>query len=199
MENFRLIMAEVCRFKSMRGFTIVELMMAMAITAILLVIAIPNLIKWKEEHEINGQAQKVYFDMKLAQATAIQSNNNVLVTFDSVKNFYKVHDDTNNNGIEDSKETVKTVNLENNIEFGFNLGLNDVDGNIVTSPIFFGGGNRVIFNSRGQSDNGGSIFLIHMNRVGYTNDRMRSIYLSQITGSVELLKYDLNGRPSPWS
>ncbi|SVB50441.1 uncharacterized protein METZ01_LOCUS203295 [marine metagenome] len=189
----------MCRFRSMRGFTLLELMMVMAITAILLVIAMPNLSKWKEEHEINGQAQKVYFDMKLAQATAIQSNNNVLVTFDSVKNFYKVHDDTNNNGIEDSKETVKTVNLENNIEFGFNLGLHDVDGNVVTSPIFFGGGNKVIFNSRGQNDSGGSIFLIHMNRVGYTNDRMRSIYLSRITGSVELLKYDLNGRPSPWS
>ena len=192
-------MPKVCLFKSMRGFTIVELMMAMAITAILLVIAIPDLIKWKEEHEINGQAQKVYFDMKLAQATAIQSNNNVLVTFDSVKNFYKVHDDTNNNGIEDSKETVKTVNLENNIEFGYNLGLHDVDGNIVTSPIFFEGGNQVIFNSRGQNDSGGSIFLIHKNKVGYTNDRMRSILLSRITGSVNLLRYDLNGSPSPWS
>ena len=105
------------RFKSMRGFTLLELMMVMAITAILLVIAMPNLSKWKEEHEINGQAQKVYFDMKLARATSIQNNNNVLVTFDIVKNIYKVHDDTNNNGIEDLKETVKTVNLENNIEF----------------------------------------------------------------------------------
>ena len=192
-------MGKVCRFKSMRGFTVVEIMMVMTITAILLVIAIPNLLKWKEEHEINGQAQKAYFDMKLAQATAIQSNNNVLVTFDSVENFYKIHDDTNNNGKEDSKESVKTVNLENNITFGYNLGLHDVDGNIVTSPIFFEGGNQVIFNSRGQNDSGGSIFLIHKNRVGYTNDRMRSILLSRITGSVELLKYDLNGSPSPWS
>ena len=189
----------MCRFKSMRGFTLLELMMVMAITAILLAIAMPNLSKWKEEHEINGQAQKVYFDMKLARATSIQSNNNVLVTFDIVKNIYKVHDDTNSNGIEDSKETVKAVNLENNIEFGFNLGLFDVDGNTVTSPIFLGGGNKVTFNSRGQTDKGGSIFLIHRNKIGYTNDRMRSIYLSRITGSVELLKYDLNGRPSPWS
>ena len=78
----------MCRFKSMRGFTLLELMMVMAITAILLVIAMPNLSKWKEEHEINGQAQKVYFDMKLARATSIQNNNNVLVTFDIVKNIY---------------------------------------------------------------------------------------------------------------
>ena len=65
-------------------------------------IGIPNFSKWKEKYEINGQAQKVYFDMMLARSTSVKNNNNVSVTFDVSKNLYKVHDDTNSDSRQNS-------------------------------------------------------------------------------------------------
>tara|TARA_B100001964_G_scaffold54996_1_gene62263 strand:+ start:111 stop:695 length:585 start_codon:yes stop_codon:yes gene_type:complete len=187
------------RFKSVKGFTLVELIVAMAIVAILVSIAIPDFSKWKEGYEISGQAQKVYFDMILARSTSIKNNNNVLVTFEADKNIYKVHNDTDNDGVEDSGEIVKSVNLENNVEFGYNPGLLDVEGDRVSSAISLAGGNTVKFNSRGQARNGGSIFLIHKNDIGISNDRLRSVNILEITGDAEILEYDADGQPGPWS
>mgnify|MGYP001184297097 CR=1 FL=1 len=186
-------------FKPIKGFTLIELLVVIAVAAILMAIAIPNFSKWKEKHEINGQAQKVYFDMMLARSTSIKNNNNVSVAFDVAKNIYKVHDDTDNDGIEDPGEKIKSVNLENNVEFGYKPGLLDVEGNPVTAAIFLGDGSAVTFNSRGQASESGSIFLIHKNDIGSSNDRLRSINILQATGAVEYLEYDREAEPGPWS
>ena len=184
---------------SIKGFTLLELLIVIAIAAVLMAIGVPNFSKWKEKHEINGQAQKVYSDMMLARSTSIKNNNNVLITFDTAKNLYKVHDDTDSDGVEDHGEAVKSVNLENNVEFGYVPELLDIEGNQVTSPIFFGSGNSVTFNSRGQASKGGSIFLIHKNDIGLSNDRLRSINILKATGAVEYLKYDIDAKPTPWT
>ena len=187
------------RFIKTQGFTLLELLIVIAFVAIIMAIGIPNFSKWKEKYEINGQAQKVYFDMMLARSTSVKNNNNVSVTFDANKNLYKVHDDTNNDSVEDQGESIKSVNLENNVEFGYVPGLRDIDGNMVTSPVFLESGNTVTFNRRGQASKGGSIFLIHKNDIGASNDRLRSINILKATGAVDHLKYDIKATPTPWA
>ena len=135
----------------------------------------------------------------LARSTSVNNNNNVSVTFDVSKNLYKIHDDTNSDSVEDQGESIKSVNLENNVEFGYVPGLRDIDGNMVTSPIFMESGNTVTFNSRGQASKGGSIFLIHKNDIGISNNRLRSINILRATGAVEYLKYDIKATPTPWA
>ena len=186
-------------FIKTQGFTLLELLIVIAFVTIIMAIGVPNFSKWKEKYEINGQAQKVYFDMMLARSTSVKNNNNVSVTFDVSKNLYKVHDDTNNNSVEDHGESIKSVNLENNVAFGYVPGLRDIDGNMVTSPIFMESGNTVTFNFRGQASKGGSIFLIHKNDIGISNNRLRSINILRATGAVEYLKYDIKGTPTPWT
>ena len=137
--------------------------------------------------------------MMLARSTSVKNDNNVLVTFNIDKNFYKIHDDTNSDGIEDHGESIKSVNLENNVEFGYVPGLRDIAGNIVTSPVFLESGNTVTFNSRGRASKGGSIFLIHKNDIGVSNDRVRSINILKAAGTVEYLKYDSKAAPTPWA
>jgi len=186
-------------FTQVKGFTLLELLIVISFVAIIMAIGIPNFSKWKEKYEINGQAKKVYFDMMLARSTSVKNNNNVSVTFDVSKNLYKVHDDTNSDSVEDHGESIKSVNLENNVEFGYVPGLRDIDGNMVTSPVFLESGNTVTFNSRGQASKGGSIFLIHKNDIGVSNNRLRSINILKATGAVEYLKYDIKATPTPWA
>jgi len=190
---------KLSNFTQVKGFTLLELLIVISFVAIIMAIGIPNFSKWKEKYEINGQAQKVYFDMMLARSTSVKNNNNVSVTFNIDKNFYKVHDDTNSDGIEDHGESIKSVNLENNVEFGYVPGLRDIDGNMVTSPVFLESGNTVTFNRRGQASKGGSIFLIHKNDIGVSNDRLRSINILKATGAVDYLKYDIKATPTPWA
>ena len=192
-------MKKLSDFTQVKGFTLLELLIVIAFVAIIMAIGIPNFSKWKEKYEINGQAKKVYFDMMLARSTSVKNNNNVSVTFDVSKNLYKVHDDTNSDSVEDHGESIKSVNLENNVEFGYVPGLRDIDGNMVTSPVFLESGNTVTFNRRGQASKGGSIFLIHKNDIGVSNNRLRSINILKATGAVDYLKYDIKATPTPWA
>jgi len=183
--------------KSREGFTLIETIMVLAVAGILMAIAAPNFSKWKEKHEINGQAQKVYFDLMLARTTAVKNNNLVRVTFNTTSHTYTIHDDTNDDGTQDSGEGVKSVALENDINFAYNTGINDEDGNAVSAAVSFGGSTTVIFDSRGQSSASGSVFLLHTSDIGSTNDRARYISVLQATGAVDYWTYDGNATP-PW-
>lgn len=182
------------------GFTLAETVMVLAVMGILMVVAIPNFSKWKEKHEINGQAQKVYFDLMLARTSAVRNNNNVRVTFNTTSHTYTVHNDTDSDGAQDGGEAVKSGVLENNIKFAYNAGITDIDGNTVSAPVSFGGSQTVIFDSRGQSSASGSVFLLHASDIGSTNDRARCVSVLQATGAVDYWSYDgsLAAPKPPW-
>ncbi|MBL4665257.1 MAG: GspH/FimT family protein [Nitrospinaceae bacterium] len=183
--------------ESKKGFTLIEIIITMAIIGIVSAIAIPNFSKWKEKHEIDGQAQKVYFDLMLARTTAVKSNNNVRVTFNLVANTYKIHEDSNDNGVEDGGENLKNAVLENNVQFAYNVGISDTDGNTVTSAVSFGGAQVVVFDSRGQASSSGSVLLLHLNDIGISDGRARLISVLQATGGVDYWKYSAADNP-PW-
>ncbi len=184
--------------ESQRGFTLIELITVMAIIGIVMAIAAPNFSKWKEKYQINGQARKVYLDLMLARTNAIKNNNDTRVTFNTTNHAYKVHDDKNSNGTEDSGEALKSVNLENSVKFAYNAGISDIDGNTVTATISFNGSLTVIFDARGQANASGSVFLLHENDIGVSNSRARSISVLQSTGAVDYWSYDGTVSP-PWS
>jgi prepilin-type N-terminal cleavage/methylation domain-containing protein len=182
---------------SKKGFTLIEIIMTMAIIGIVSAIAIPNFSKWKEKHEIDGQAQKVYFDLMLARTAAVKSNNDVRVTFNLAANTYTIHEDNNGDGVADAGENFKNAILENNVQFAYNVGITDTDGNAVTSAVSFGGTQIVVFDSRGQASSSGSALLLHLNDIGVTDDRARLISVLQATGGVDYWKYSAADNP-PW-
>jgi prepilin-type N-terminal cleavage/methylation domain-containing protein len=183
--------------ESREGFTLIETMMVLAVLGIIMAMAAPNFSKWKEKHEINGQAQKVYFDLMLARTTAVKNNNIVRVAFNTTSHTYTIHNDTDGDGTQDTGEAVKSVALENDINFAYNTGINDEDGNAVSAAVSFGGSTTVTFDSRGQSSASGSVFLLHTSDIGSTNDRARYISVLQATGAVDYWTYDGSVTP-PW-
>jgi type IV fimbrial biogenesis protein FimT len=182
--------------ESKKGFTLIEIIVTMAIIGIVSSIAIPNFSKWKEKHEINGQAQKVYFDLMLARTNAVKSNNDVRITFDLVAHTYTIHDDSDNDGVADAGENFKNATLESNVQFAYNVGISDTDNNAVTSAVSFGGAQVVVFDSRGQASSSGSVLLLHVSDIGTTNDRARLISILQATGSVDYWKYSAADTPT---
>ena len=59
-----------------RGFTLIELMVALTILILLLVLAMPGYVLWMSDNEIRNATESTASGLRYAQATAISSNRN---------------------------------------------------------------------------------------------------------------------------
>jgi prepilin-type N-terminal cleavage/methylation domain-containing protein len=78
--------------KRTKGLTMVELVIAMAILAILTVAMMPNLGSWLSHNRIKGLARDVASCFRLAQMTAVQTNQTCCVRFDTANGVVRVLD-----------------------------------------------------------------------------------------------------------
>ncbi|MFZ5562951.1 MAG: GspH/FimT family pseudopilin [Thermodesulfobacteriota bacterium] len=74
--------------KNRNGFTIMEMMVVIAITAIIMTIAIPNLVSWRNNQQFSRAVRQVFSDMQKARMSAISSNTFAFVQFDKDANTY---------------------------------------------------------------------------------------------------------------
>jgi len=68
--------------KSSAGFTLIELMVAIAVLAILLFVALPNFAVWMQNTQIRTAGEAVLNGMQLARAEAIRRNTAVELRMD---------------------------------------------------------------------------------------------------------------------
>lgn len=131
--------------KRSQGFTLIELMTVIAMTAVLSAIAIPNLIGALPEHRLGGSSREILSILHFAKMAAIKENSNILVDFDNAANECIVSvDDTPENG---SRDTGERILKRYSMPPGINL----------IAPSFDLAGNVVSFNSRGFADRSGDI------------------------------------------
>ncbi len=79
------------------GFTLIEMMIVIAVIAILASIAAPNLQSYMAQRRLNGAARQVMTDLMAARSNAVSLNQKVKVFFGS-NHTYQVWNDVDGNG-----------------------------------------------------------------------------------------------------
>ena len=109
------------------GFTLIEMMIVIAIMAIFAAIAVPNFLSYIPKHRLNGAARQVMGDLMAARMNAVSQNCDVKVAFVAGDAEYKIWTDSDNDGTIDSGEEITkyiqsdyydvTISTTKNIEF----------------------------------------------------------------------------------
>jgi len=71
------------------GFTLTELMVTIAVVAILASLAIPNFIAWLPNYRLRSGAEEIQSTLQLARITAIKENATATVLFDIANESYR--------------------------------------------------------------------------------------------------------------
>ncbi len=110
-----------------KGFTLIELMVTIIITAILVGITLSTYLSLKPKLRVNGAASQIQGDLMWARMQAVKQNNNFKVFFlnktcninehqgsGSVDHVYQILDDEDGDGTIDSGETVIEKHIQTN-------------------------------------------------------------------------------------
>ncbi len=117
------------------GFTLIELMVAIAIMAILSAIAIPSYFKWLPRHRVGTAARAVMSTLEFARINAIKTNADVTVIFDWANERLTV---------ESGATTLRTRQMPGDVDLQFD-----------TLPA------SVTFNGHGFSDESGQVVVVN--------------------------------------
>ena len=164
------------------GFTMVEMMIVVAVMAILAAIAIPSYYEYLPKSRASGAARQLFTEMQYAKMRAISENNDYKIEFDTTNNRYRIYDDT---------VLIKTINIgeaHSGIAYGYVSG-NNWNGDAITGAVTFSGTPpSVTFRSTGLANKNGTVYL---KPTGDTarKDRQRAISVKQ-TGRVRLYKHN---------
>lgn len=133
------------------GFTLMELMVTIAILAILSIVAIPNIIAWIPKFKIGGASRDVLGILQKTRVQAVKDNANYVLTFDTGNASYTAFSDdgagtpaNSGNGVLDAGERIL---VQKTLE-------NDIDISATTLP-----GDLVVFDTQGIASSAGTITL----------------------------------------
>lgn len=149
-----------CSYKHIhcrRGFTLTELMIAIAVMGLVLAASIPAMGRFMQSWRLNGEIDQLAGFLRGARSTAIMKNRDVIFKFQMSDGTYFYFEDTDSDGVRDGDEYQSgTRTLEGGIS---------IDAHTLSSPI-------LIFGSRGNTNEGGTITL----RNTRANTRMVSVF-----------------------
>jgi type II secretion system protein H len=130
--------------KKTAGFSILELLIVIAVIAVVSALVTPNIISWRNNAKLRGAAGNLKADLEMAKVNAIKENNFVAIKF--VGDSYEVFVDKSDDGTRDADEPLlKTRTLPAGVAFDF------------SHPNWTFTSHVAKFNGRGTADNGTAI------------------------------------------
>ena len=154
--------------KKQSGFTMIEVVVVMALIGIVAAVAIPTFTVWMPNYRLRAATNDLYANMQLAKSGAVRDRNTWAVRFDTTNNSYQILSDDGESDAEvtdwwDGDEVVeKTVVLSDyrsGVAFGHGNATDDVPGNgsAPADDVTYGS-YVVVFNMRGTG-NAGYVYL----------------------------------------
>lgn len=133
-----------------KGFTLVELMIVIAIFGVLAAIITPSFLEWRDRSKVRGDATELRAAFESAKLRAIKHNTNVVVVFPDASS-YQVFIDTNEDGVRDAGEDIMLTRTL-------------APGVSITTNTF--AGNDMAFNPRGMANGPNSTGRVIMTSPG---------------------------------
>jgi len=153
------------------GFTMIEVIIVIALMGIITAIAVPNFLSWIPEKRLRSASDDLFSNLLYTKMQAIKNNVDWAVVFNFSGNSYTVQSDYGG-----SNTVEKTVNLTS-YSSGVRYGAGSAGGSVPGDPgggsipadaiSYTGPSNVAVFTSRGMADTLGYVYL--------TNDSNSSV------------------------
>ena len=155
---------------SHKGFSLIELLVALFIFGVLLAIAAPSFIGQRPRQDLKRLSREIVSDMQFAKVNALKTSSTWVIQFNTTNSEYKILSD---DGVDDTWNTAddsvfKTVSLSNypGIIFNIPTGYGEISSEPNPSEGLLDGisfaDNRIFFNSNGTSV-GGTVYISNQN------------------------------------
>ncbi len=141
-----------------RGFTIIELLIALTLISILAAVAIPNMAVGR--HQAEAAMQTLGSDLLAAQRMAITRQHDIIVEFDAGEGTIHVIEDANNDGSRGAGEHTYSHPLGDGVAFGHGgAPANPIGSGPVTFTQRTDGLPSVTFHRDGSASQAGGIYV----------------------------------------
>lgn len=176
------------------GFTIIELLIVMVIFGVMVAFAAPKIDP--SRYRVNSSVQVLGTTMLTVQRQAITQQHNIIVRFDTAEHRLRIHEDRDNDGVVDTGEHERSVQLGEGVVFGrgtapaMAMGSGPV---VITRQI--GGLPGVVFHRDGSASEAGGFYVTSASEAksGGHPDHSRAVQISRATGRASWFRYRTGG------